>query len=70
MTGPNGAVNPAGFTSRAADDDRSRSVAAADPAYISSRASAETTAIWAKEPLSARVSATADVKMIALAGVR
>ena len=50
--------------------DRRRSVAAADPPYISSRASALTSAICAKDPLSASTSATPDVKMMALAGVR
>ena len=70
ITGPKGAVNPAGFTAPASAGDRKRSVAAADPPYISSRASALTSAICAKDPLSARVSATADVKMMALAGVR
>ena len=63
-------MNPAGFTTPARRGERSRSVAAADPPYISSRASALTRAICAKDPLSASVSATADVKTIALAGVR
>ena len=49
---------------RANRGERSRSVAAAEPPYITSRASALTTAICANEPLSASVSATADVKMI------
>ena len=70
ITGPNGAVKPAGQTRPAKRGERSRSVAAADPPYISSRASALTSAICAKDPLSASVSATAEVNTIALAGVR
>ena len=61
---------PAGFATCANRGARSRSVAAADPAYISRRASALTSAICANDPLSASVSATADVNTIALAGVR
>src|SRR6185295_997841 len=65
-TGPKRTTKVAGFTTPAKLGDRSRSVAAETPTYITSRASALTTASLANEPVRARTTATADVNSTAL----
>ena len=69
-TGPNGATNVAGATVLANRGERRRSVAADTPVYVTSRASALTTASFTNDPLSASTTATTDVNTIAYAGVR
>src|SRR6185295_19084887 len=59
--GPSGATNDAGATRSANRGERSRSVAADTPVYVTRRASALTTASFTNDPVSANVSATTDV---------